>query len=345
MSEGAGGPAAWSGPPALASPSVRQEPHVLLRSFDWLIAVLADPDVPDKVKLTAMSLPGRTARGAGTSGQRVQPIPEATAIVRGLSVRTVERHLAMLEQQYRLLERTRPAAQGHPAEYRLLGPERFVGAGQKRFGDEILARQPDKGTAEDVGRQPDTATRSDVGRPALDPWTQPDTAPRADVGRLSDTPDRIGGSSPPWAGGPMSDHREQENNPPPPTTEDLTHAPTREAPEVEGAEAVTRAVRIRSGVLLDVEQVAELDSRLEQGWTVDQLIEALTERLGSAGVPAAVVRSRLRKLPTAAPTSRGRPPQRLPWCEACNPVTRMVEDDEGRPSRCPDCHPQAHGAP
>jgi hypothetical protein len=30
---------------------------------------------------------------------------------------------------------------------------------------------------------------------------------------------------------------------------------------------------------------------------------------------------------------------RPPWCGQCHESTRMLEDDEGRPYRCPDCHP------
>lgn len=32
---------------------------------------------------------------------------------------------------------------------------------------------------------------------------------------------------------------------------------------------------------------------------------------------------------------------RRPWCGQCDERTRQREDGEGRPFRCPDCHPQA----
>jgi hypothetical protein len=38
------------------------------------------------------------------------------------------------------------------------------------------------------------------------------------------------------------------------------------------------------------------------------------------------------------------PPPKPPWCGTCDERTRLTEDDEGRPKRCPDCHPLVVGA-
>lgn len=43
----------------------------------------------------------------------------------------------------------------------------------------------------------------------------------------------------------------------------------------------------------------------------------------------------------------GEPPPRsplLPWCGKCDQRTRFIENDQGQPSRCPDCHPNAQEA-
>ena len=44
---------------------------------------------------------------------------------------------------------------------------------------------------------------------------------------------------------------------------------------------------------------------------------------------------------TPAPRSA---PRRPPWCGSCDERTRLLEDDQGRPYRCPECHPKAEAS-
>jgi hypothetical protein len=37
-------------------------------------------------------------------------------------------------------------------------------------------------------------------------------------------------------------------------------------------------------------------------------------------------------------------PSRSPWCGSCDERTRLLEDDQGRPYRCPECHPKAEAS-
>lgn len=46
-------------------------------------------------------------------------------------------------------------------------------------------------------------------------------------------------------------------------------------------------------------------------------------------------RASARASPPGPPARALRPP----WCEKCDEATRMREGDDGRPFRCPDCHP------
>lgn len=79
-----------------------------------------------------------------------------------------------------------------------------------------------------------------------------------------------------------------------------------------------------------------IGQRLAAGWTVEQLVElagtigAVEVRDGpglfAAHVPGRPPRARLA-------------PARPTWCGACHEGTRLVEHDDGRVSKCRDCHP------
>jgi hypothetical protein len=53
--------------------------------------------------------------------------------------------------------------------------------------------------------------------------------------------------------------------------------------------------------------------------------------------------SRTRSSARGAGANAPRPPhanpEKPPWCGECDERTRMLEDDQGRPSHCPACHP------
>jgi hypothetical protein len=77
----------------------------------------------------------------------------------------------------------------------------------------------------------------------------------------------------------------------------------------------------------------DIAGRLRDGWSPQQLAAEVTaESLNGAGNRPAVLASRIRRL--------GPPPPQLPAkCDRCD-ANRMLEDDDGRPRRCPTCHPQ-----
>ncbi len=85
------------------------------------------------------------------------------------------------------------------------------------------------------------------------------------------------------------------------------------------------------------------------GLTREQAETAVTELAGHV-VPASQLayilkitsKAKLRK--AAGLAGRGAPrtgtaAAKPPWCGKCDEHTRQTEDDQGRPARCPDCHP------
>jgi hypothetical protein len=73
-----------------------------------------------------------------------------------------------------------------------------------------------------------------------------------------------------------------------------------------------------------------------RGWTAGQIAQAIGDDVGGARNPAAVCAARLRGM--GDPPAR--PPERPPWCGACDERTRMIETDDDRVTRCPTCHPE-----
>jgi hypothetical protein len=78
---------------------------------------------------------------------------------------------------------------------------------------------------------------------------------------------------------------------------------------------------------------------LEAGWTPPRIVEVVTEQSWEGTrKPSAVLTHRLRELATANPAhdvATARPD----WCGTCDEATRHVDDLDGRPRRCPGCHP------
>lgn len=79
-----------------------------------------------------------------------------------------------------------------------------------------------------------------------------------------------------------------------------------------------------------------LADALHRGWDPGSLAAHLDVNPASVRSPYAVLASRLADLPDP----RTRPPRpRPPWCGACDEHSRLREDNHGRVTRCPDCHP------
>jgi hypothetical protein len=68
------------------------------------------------------------------------------------------------------------------------------------------------------------------------------------------------------------------------------------------------------------------------------------EGSGSGRAPDPSGRADGRASPPGSPDRTAKPP-RPPWCGGCDERTRLDEDDQGRPRRCPACHPLAEAAP
>lgn len=78
--------------------------------------------------------------------------------------------------------------------------------------------------------------------------------------------------------------------------------------------------------------IPKVERAFSAGWPPERLAEYLAANPGGVKAPAAVLSTRLDDLPTA-PRERENP-DRPSWCGSCLESTRMVEDGEGRPSRC-----------
>lgn len=76
-------------------------------------------------------------------------------------------------------------------------------------------------------------------------------------------------------------------------------------------------------------------SALAAGWTAPDLTAELGKSPDGVRSPYAVLATRLRDLPPI-PLPR---PQRPAWCGECHEPTRLHEDPDGAPRRCPACHP------
>lgn len=72
------------------------------------------------------------------------------------------------------------------------------------------------------------------------------------------------------------------------------------------------------------------------GWTVKGLASYLAAHPEGVRAPYAVLSARLDQLPPSPAAARHARP---PWCGYCDEDTRHIELADGRPARCPDCHP------
>ena len=79
------------------------------------------------------------------------------------------------------------------------------------------------------------------------------------------------------------------------------------------------------------------------GWTSAEVRRRLIG-VETADTPGAAALTRLDALATQNPPSP--PPPRPRWCGQCDQRTRLQEDQlrDGRPYRCPKCHPQTTAA-
>ena len=99
---------------------------------------------------------------------------------------------------------------------------------------------------------------------------------------------------------------------------------------------------------LDAQTVARLAPKVEQllssgDWSWDSLRRRVLAGIESEHSPAAAVVRRLENLAGQRP--KGAPaPERPPWCGECDEHTRLRENDQGQPYRCPRCNPRAVSA-
>jgi hypothetical protein len=79
---------------------------------------------------------------------------------------------------------------------------------------------------------------------------------------------------------------------------------------------------------------------LEAGWSPRRIVEVVTEQTWEgARNPAAVLTHRLSELAAANPAHDVATAWPT-WCGTCDEATRHVDDLDGRPHRCPSCHPE-----
>ncbi|OIQ85550.1 hypothetical protein GALL_326090 [mine drainage metagenome] len=113
----------------------------------------------------------------------------------------------------------------------------------------------------------------------------------------------------------------------------------RTMPEGVGGNHVAHGYRYRAAKV-----AAEL---LASGWLAGQIVRTVTEPswYGVASSGAVLVKrlEELREQP--APSTPSSPVDSRPtWCGKCDPRTRLLESDDGRMARCPQCHPMAIAA-
>jgi DNA-binding transcriptional regulator YhcF (GntR family) len=79
-------------------------------------------------------------------------------------------------------------------------------------------------------------------------------------------------------------------------------------------------------------------------WTPDALADAVAASVTNRSPrnPPGLAITQLAQLAATPYRETGKgdtQPTRPDWCGECDPTTRLVEDDDGYPSRCPYCHP------
>ncbi|WP_189257330.1 hypothetical protein [Lentzea flava] len=81
----------------------------------------------------------------------------------------------------------------------------------------------------------------------------------------------------------------------------------------------------------------------EHGWTLDQVRQHLRFAIVGAKSPTFLVNALGKDLPAFPPDVEAGLKEartRTRWCGTCDERTRQVELDDGRPARCPQCHPR-----
>jgi hypothetical protein len=113
---------------------------------------------------------------------------------------------------------------------------------------------------------------------------------------------------------------------------------------MEEARALLERVRQRCAPELRVlpSYVTAVGEQLAAGHSAAAIERVLTEAR-SYRSPAAGVVEQVRALPDLLASQPQRRPV-PPWCGECDPVGRMAEAADGRPRRCPRCHPGATAA-
>ncbi|MQA87265.1 MAG: hypothetical protein GEV03_22215 [Streptosporangiales bacterium] len=140
-------------------------------------------------------------------------------------------------------------------------------------------------------------------------------------------------------------HPEPPLEPPPPArTRDPVDNPSARSPvEDGGGEAEEVFTALGEAWPLSASQRARLTpaigAALATGWRPRDLATHLDGNTTGVRNPYAVLRARLADLPDPPPVA----PPRPPWCGHCHPDTRHIENRDGRPARCPACHPLTAG--
>lgn len=86
----------------------------------------------------------------------------------------------------------------------------------------------------------------------------------------------------------------------------------------------------------------KVDLLLAAGWSVADLERRLTNGADSDHNPVEAVVRRLERFPLPKGTPE---PERPVWCGECDEHTRLLENAEHDPYRCPRCHPRSVAAP
>jgi hypothetical protein len=98
---------------------------------------------------------------------------------------------------------------------------------------------------------------------------------------------------------------------------------------------------------LDQNTIRRLTPKVEQllsgGYTWDSLRRRVLAGIESEHSPTAAVIRRVEGLAGQRPKGAP-PPERPPWCGACDEHTRLRENEAGLPFRCPECNPRAVSA-
>lgn len=196
---------------------------------------------------------------------------------------------------------------------------------------------------DDVAEDPSGSPREPLSGSPREPLASQTFATRT-ADALRGSPRELRGSRGELRGSP----REPDLPTTPTTTPVNDPAPTLDAPPAPDTDRLVLEIRTAAPALTSAMSASTLTKHAtdlhDAGWTPTALAASLATQDFSRARGPGLLLHRLAELEKAGPP-HAVTDSRPTWCTRCDERTRMREDADGNPSRCPDCHPTSERTP